>query len=159
MVCDKKQVPQLIVKLTLLGAQHINEFDIFADNLKKKPTTGNCNKVKANAEKVKYRLTKLMSTSINETAKSWYAGKISEAEERLSAISNVPAENSTNEPEQEIIEIDTENPISNAVSGSKRRASASPTTLRRVNFPKDTPGKTCRTMILRRAAPYYQISS
>ena len=109
-LCDKKQVPQLIVKLTLLGAQHIKEFDIFAGNLKKKSNTGNGNKMKANAEKVKHRLKKLLSTTTNATAKSWYTEKLSEAEKRLSNLSIVGDENSTNEPEPELIEIDNRKP-------------------------------------------------
>ena len=148
-VCDERLASQLIVKLTLLGAAHIKDFDIFGDNLKKNPNTDTEEKLKANVEKVIYRLKKLISTSNNEAAKKWYSEKLSEAEKRLLEFSNSVSENTMVDVESEVEGVDNESSAPNTISGSKRRASSSPTTLRRVNFPKETPIRSRRTMVLR----------
>lgn len=85
-VCDEGHVAQLTVKLRLLGASEVKNFEIFGDNLKKVPTSAKIDRARSNIEKAKMRLTRLVATSTNDSAKAWYATKIDEADDRLDKL-------------------------------------------------------------------------
>ena len=79
-VCDQSHVAQLTVKMKLLGAAEVKNFDMFGDNLKKTPGTEGRARHRPNVDKVQTRLVRLIATSSNEPAKAWYYVKVAHAE-------------------------------------------------------------------------------
>ena len=82
-VCDQSHVAQLTVKMKLLGAAEVKNFDMFGDNLKKTPGTESRARHRANIDKAQTRLVRLIATSSNEAAKAWYSVKVAHAESLL----------------------------------------------------------------------------
>lgn len=85
-ICDEALKPRSTATLAMVGVIQDAKFNMYGDALKKTPQGAPVNRTRASLAATKARMERCMKTSKSAFDNQWYAQKLKEIEQRLSAL-------------------------------------------------------------------------